>query len=114
MKTSATNRKIRSLIVSIRDETLIPRPDFQRRLVWTNKDKTRFLDTVLRNFPFPEIYVAAGAVDVDTGQGTELLVDGQQRITTLYQYFTGADTLRLGRDVKPYTELTPEEKARFL
>ena len=81
MKTSATNKRIRELITGIRNKTMIPRPEFQRRLVWTTKDKRRFLDSVLRGFPFPEIYTAAGAIDPDTGDGTELLVDGQQRVT---------------------------------
>jgi hypothetical protein len=78
MKTTASNRKLRTLITGIRDKTLIPRPEFQRRLVWTNRDKIRFLETVLGGYPFPEIYIAAGDVDLDTGQGTEMLVDGQQ------------------------------------
>lgn len=114
MDTSATNRRLRVLLTAIRDGTLIPRPEFQRRLVWTTKDKVRFLDTVLSGYPFPEIYIAAGDVDLRTGQGTELLVDGQQRITTLYQYFNGASDLRLGGSVPPYAELAPERQARFL
>lgn len=114
MKTTATNRKIRVLITGIRNRTLIPNPEFQRRLVWTNKDKINFLDTVLNGYPFPEIYVAAGEVDPDTGEGTELLVDGQQRITTLYQYFIGSSELRLGKDIPLYAELDSEKKREFL
>ncbi len=64
-------------------------------------------------YPFPEIYVAAGEVNPDTGEGKEMLVDGQQRVTTLYQYFSGSDDLRLG-DLRPYAALTPEEKIAFL
>ena len=89
MKTTATNRKIRELLTQLRDSKLQPRPEFQRRLVWSNKDKCAFIETVLLNYPFPEIYVAAGAVDVETGEAKEMLVDGQQRITKLYQYFVG-------------------------
>lgn len=114
MKTTATNKKIRELITGIRNQTLIPDPEFQRRLVWTNKDKINFLDTVLNGYPFPEIYIAAGEVDPDTGEGTELLVDGQQRITTLYQYFIGSSELRLGKDIQPYTELDSDKKREFL
>ena len=66
------------------------------------------------NYPFPEIYVAAGEVDVETGEGTELLVDGQQRITTLYQYFIGSPELNLTLDVVPYNELPREKKEAFL
>src|SRR5579862_5233870 len=113
MKTTATNRKIRELLTQLREGTLIPNPDFQRRLVWNNKDKSKFLETVLLNFPFPEVYVAAGAVDVETGEGKELLVDGQQRLTTLRQYFTASPDLTLSGGVKPYADLTKEEKESF-
>jgi hypothetical protein len=113
MNTSATNRRIRALITAIKEEKLIPRPEFQRRLVWSNKHKRSFIETVLLGYPFPEIYIAAGDVDPTTGQGTELLVDGQQRITTLLQYFTGSPDLQLG-DVKRYAEVPLEEQLAFL
>jgi len=114
MRTTATNRRLRLLLTAIRDKTLIPRPEFQRRLVWSNKHKIAFLQTVLLEYPFPEIYVAAGEVNAETGEGTEMLVDGQQRISTLYQYFVGSDELRLGDDLQPYAELTQEKKLQFL
>src|SRR5437764_10527325 len=114
MRTSATNRKIRVLLTAIGNGTLIPRPEFQRRLVWSNKDKIAFVQTVLEGYPFPEIYIAAGTVNPETGEGKEMLVDGQQRITTLYQYFKGSDDLQLGREVLPYTELDQEQKLAFL
>src|SRR5438876_9939003 len=114
MRTTATNRKLRLLLTGIRDKTLIPNPAFQRRLVWTNKDKLYFLDTVLKGYPFPEIYIASGEVDPETGEGTEMLVDGQQRITTLFEYFTNSEELKLGQDIKPYAELSQSQKLQFL
>ncbi len=114
MRTTATNRKIRVLLTGINHGTLVPRPEFQRRLVWSNKHKNAFLETVLLGFPFPEIYIAAGEVDRDTGEGVEMLVDGQQRIMTLFQYFTGAADLKLRKDIRPYSQLTPDEQTRFL
>jgi len=63
--------------------------------------------------PFPEIYIAAGEVDPDSGEGTEMLVDGQQRMTTLYQYFTGSKDLTL-KDIRSYQELSNDEKMNFL
>jgi hypothetical protein len=114
MKTTATNRKVRELLTHLREGKLIPRPDFQRRLVWNNKDKSSFLETVLLNYPFPEVYVAAGDVNVETGEGTELLVDGQQRLTTLLQYFSASPDLVLYGAVQPYASLTREQKEAFL
>jgi len=113
MSTTATNRKIRELLTAVRDGRLEPRPEFQRRLVWANKHKVAFLDTVLRGYPFPEIYTASGRVDSRTGEGSELLVDGQQRITTLNQYFLGSPDLRLG-DLPSYAALSEDDKIRFL
>lgn len=114
VRTTATNRKVRTLVTGIRSETLIPRPDFQRRLVWSNKHKLAFLDTVLKGYPFPEIYVASGKVDPDTGEGIEMLVDGQQRITTLYEYFNNSAELKLSNSISPYSKLSNEEKVAFL
>ena len=114
MQTSATNKKVRTLLADIRSEALIPRPEFQRRLVWSNKHKSAFIQTVLDGYPFPEIYIAAGEVDPDTGEGKEMLVDGQQRLTTLKQYFEASPDLRLSRGVTPYSELPEEKKVDFL
>jgi len=114
MKTSATNRRVHQLLTAIGENRLNPRPDFQRRLVWTNDDKVNFLKTVLRELPFPEIYVCAGTLNADTGVATEYLVDGQQRITTLYQYFKGDPSLRLGKTLPAYSALTTPEKEKFL
>lgn len=114
MNTSATNRRLRVLLSAITNGALIPQPNFQRRLVWTNKDKLAFVKTVLDGFPFPEIYIAAGSVDVNTGEGAEMLVDGQQRITTLYQYFRGSPDLKTGQEIPSYDDLPAEKKMEFL
>ncbi|MBB1094416.1 DUF262 domain-containing protein [Rhodopseudomonas palustris] len=114
MDTSASNRRLRILLTAIRSGGLVPRPDFQRRLVWNNKDKNLFIQTVLEGLPFPEIYIAAGKVDSKTGEGSEVLVDGQQRITTLYQYFTDSNDLKLSKEITKYSKLTEEKQIEFL
>lgn len=114
MRTSAENRRVRQLMAGIASGEIMPRPEFQRKLVWSNSDKLSFLDTVLRGYPFPEIYLATGEVNLETAEGTELLVDGQQRVTTLHQYFTGSNALKLGPETTPYRELSPQQQAAFL
>ena len=114
MKTSADNKRIRSLLTALQNGELTPRPDFQRELVWSNKDKLAFLDTVLKGYPFPEIYVAVGEVNLETAAGSEMLVDGQQRVTTLHQYFTGSGALKLDAATPPYRSLSPEQQTDFL
>jgi len=113
IKTTATNKKIREILKATRDGALIPRPEFQRRLVWTSKDKDKFIETVLKGFPFPEIYMCNGDINVETGEGTQLLVDGLQRVNTLSEYFEGESSFTYFL-TKPYRDLSPEEKAKFL
>jgi hypothetical protein len=114
MKTSAENRRVRALLNGLRTGELRPKPDFQRKLVWSNKDKVAFIDTVLSDLPFPEIYVAAGEVDLVTAAGTEMLVDGQQRVTTLQQYFSASPALKLPENIKAYGDLSVDEQTAFL
>lgn len=113
MKTAPTNKKVRELITLVKDGKLLPRPEFQRRLVWKIEDKNHFLDSVLRGYPFPEIYVADGDVNLDTGEGTQLLVDGLQRVSTLVQYFSGDEDLKL-TTVQLYKSLKDDQKTAFL
>lgn len=114
MKTSGTNIRLRKILSGLKAGTLIPRPDFQRRLVWANKHKVAFIQTVLDELPFPEIYIAAGEVNLESGEGKEILVDGQQRITTLYQYFIGSEDLKYENGLIPYTKLDPAKQEAFL
>jgi hypothetical protein len=114
MKTTATNKRLRELLTAIGDGSLVPRPEFQRRLVWAMRHKNAFISTVLEGYPFPEIYMAAGEVDLSTGRGTLMLVDGQQRLTTLYDYFHGSAELRLSNEVVAYETLNDQAKLDFL
>lgn len=114
MKTAPESRKIASIIKSLRDNSLQPQPEFQRRAVWTSKDKIAFIETILMGYPFPEIYVASGDVNTETGEAIELLVDGQQRVRTFDEYFRGVSPFARTQAIKRYTELDENEKKAFL
>jgi hypothetical protein len=114
MKFLPTTRRVHQLLRAVKAETLIPQPPFQRRIVWTSKDQENFLDTVLKGYPFPEIYIAAGEVDTESAESTEHLVDGQQRITTLYRYFFGNPGLKLSKGFPTFHSLNEEQKSAFL
>ena len=110
MDTTATNRKIREILTAVQNETLIINPVFQRRLVWKNQDKCSFIKTVLDGYPFPEIFVATGNINLESGEGTELLVDGQQRVSALCQYFRGSEHLQLESQLPKYADLSEDKK----
>jgi len=114
MNSHIETRTVQQLLRQIRDGTIIPRPEFQRKLVWSNAHKSGFIDSVIKNYPLPEIFVAERQVDPDSGVYAEMLVDGQQRLTTLYEYVTGNIDLKLEPGVPFYDGLPEEEKLRFL
>ena len=114
MRTAPESRKVAAIIKSVRDGSLIPRPDFQRRSVWTNKDKTEFIRTILDSFPFPEIYVAIGEIDTKSGEAKELLVDGQQRVTTITEYFLERPPFSRAGALPRYSQLDEAQKTDFL
>ncbi len=114
MRTAPESRKISAVLKSLREGSLQPSPDFQRRAVWTNKDKVAFIETILLGYPFPEIYVASGDVDTQTGDATELLVDGQQRLRTIDEYFRGVKPFARTQAITRYNQLEDSQKRDFL
>ncbi|GAA6623065.1 DUF262 domain-containing protein [Scytonema sp. NUACC26] len=59
---------------------LIIDPDFQRNLVWQLEQKSKFIESVILNFPLPPWYVN------QTVEGKYLIVDGLQRTSTLHEF----------------------------
>jgi len=62
----ATNSKVINLFNMMKEGSLILKPSFQRNLVWNDKHKENFIDTILKGFPFPEVYFADGKLDLET------------------------------------------------
>lgn len=55
-------------------------PDFQRNLVWTNKQKSELIESVIMQIPLPLIYLA------ENEDGKLVVVDGRQRLTAFFQF----------------------------
>lgn len=62
------------------DGRLIIDPDFQRNLVWTLEQKSKFIESIILNFPLPPIFVN------ETKEGKYIIVDGLQRTTALHEF----------------------------
>ncbi|WP_344412013.1 GmrSD restriction endonuclease domain-containing protein [Amycolatopsis minnesotensis] len=84
-------------------------PDTQRPFVWPNRKVRDLLDSMFKGFPVGYLLfwatgaeVGARAIGVDAKDETVprwLIVDGQQRLTSLYSAFTGHPVVR-----EDYTE----------
>jgi hypothetical protein len=109
---TATNKKLLDLFNSIKSGDLILRPSFQRKLVWNNNHKETFIETILKGLPFPEIYLADGEIDLKSQRSKTLVVDGQQRLSTIYQYITGDEKFKI-KKIQKFNDLTDTEKTNF-
>lgn len=109
----ATNKTILELYQMMREGSLVLQPSFQRKLVWNNKHKENFIQTILSGFPFPEVYLSDGEIDLDNMKSKTLVVDGQQRLNTIYQYIINDEELVL-KNTKRFNQLSGVEKEDFL
>ena len=87
-------------------------PQFQREFVWSKREASRFIESLLLGLPVPGIFLSRDS------EGRLLVVDGQQRLSSLRAYYTNnfrGDSFRL-EDVDPsfngkrYSELDESDR----
>ncbi len=92
-------------------------PPYQRRSVWNLSFQQFFIDSLVRNYPAPTIFLQ---VDVYVDKPTIYrVIDGKQRLTALFEFkddaFTTPDTLDdIGLAGLYYSELPQEVKLQIL
>lgn len=111
---NATNKKISELYRSIKSGELILQPAFQRNFVWNTNHRKQFIETILEGLPFPEIYIADQGVDLEALASQEVVVDGQQRLTTIIQYIDGVLKIGANDSIKPYKDNPKDIQKKFL
>lgn len=94
MKRRPSTQDITWLLDLHQNNQLDLEPPYQRRSVWTLKDKQFFLDTLFRNYPSPAIFLHKTINEA--GKATYHVVDGKQRIQTILGFV--ADKVKLAKD----------------
>ncbi len=68
-------------------------PDYQRDFVWSLRNQSRLIESLIIGLPIPHIFIA----DVESGDpeldGRVEIVDGSQRVRTLYAFLNNDLTL---------------------
>ncbi|MHA4046555.1 DUF262 domain-containing protein [Bacillus cereus] len=83
------SRQLVDIVNDIKRKKLILSPYFQRNLVWRTVHKVDFIKTILMGYPFPEIFIAKGDLDIENMTSQECVVDGQQRLNSILEYIKG-------------------------
>ena len=105
-----------SLVKRMQEEEFIS-PDFQRKYVWSLKEASKFIESLLIGLPVPSIFLAK-----DKYSSKLIVIDGQQRLRTLQYFFEGK--LPDGREFKlknvideiegkTYQDLSSEDRFNF-
>lgn len=103
IQTMAKERTVRTQTIEYDLETLVKKikiglikldPDYQRRHRWDNITSSRLIESLILNIPIPIIYLSYD-IDVDTNEegARYSVIDGQQRLTAIYNFFNNVYAL---------------------
>lgn len=92
-------------------------PDYQRPAVWTTAQKQLLMDTIVRGYDIPKLYLR----QVSNNPQKYEVVDGQQRLRAIFEFIKGE--FRLPKNIDPvlgldiqnmkYEELPIEIRTEF-
>ncbi len=116
MKRQPTTQQITWFLDLYRNSQLDLEPPYQRKSVWSSKDRKFFLDTIFRNYPAPPIFIHRTVND--QGYTKYHVVDGKQRLETILLFFESKISIApdfgdVNLNGKKFKDLTPEYKRRF-
>ncbi|WEP47715.1 DUF262 domain-containing protein (plasmid) [Cronobacter dublinensis subsp. infanticibi] len=112
INSNTTTPTIANIYTDILEAKIILQPSFQRKFVWSASHQEEFIDSILKGYPFPEIYVCNGETNTTTFKSSVLVIDGQQRLTTIKNYIEG-QTDTFFKKIPPYKSLQEAEKKEF-
>jgi hypothetical protein len=113
METFQTNPLSLSHLLGSVHERQLALPDFQRDFVWDARATEELVESISRSFPAgsllfmpwrPDTFAPRaiqGAPDLDGTTPGQLILDGQQRLSSLYQAFYGVGDYRYFVDLNP-------------
>jgi hypothetical protein len=97
---------VKALLELKKSSMLIINSEYQRGAVWTETQQKKLIDSVMRGYPLPLIYLHHKVREVAgmRNEGLEI-IDGQQRIDALYAFAEGA--------FKLFDPIKDDRQARF-
>jgi hypothetical protein len=117
MKIDEGKYSIAEIVEWFKARQLVANPEYQRGGgLWPTAAKSYFIDTIVREFPFPKVYFHE-RLDPTTKRIRREIVDGQQRVGTIVAYVDG--NFALGSNAREFDgqffkDLDPEVQEAFL
>lgn len=96
VKTQTIEYDLETLVKKIEKGLIKLSPDYQRKHRWSDEFSSRLIESLILNIPIPTIYLSQD-VDVDEEVSDDIsrysVIDGQQRLTAIKDYFKGEYSL---------------------
>lgn len=83
---------------------LIVSPKYQRNKVWNLNAKSYLIDTIIKGYPIPQIFIRQ-QIDIASRRTIREVIDGQQRITAILEFVDGLLKIQKSHN-KEYAGLT--------
>ncbi|PDT92171.1 hypothetical protein CO669_02610 [Bradyrhizobium sp. Y36] len=116
MKVDEGKYSVLELVDWYKRKELVPNKEYQRGAgLWPTSAKSYFIDTILKEFPFPKLYFHE-RLDMTTRRPRREIVDGQQRMSTIAEFVS--NQFELGSNAeglkgKRFDDLSSEQQEKF-
>lgn len=114
IRVSTKSFSLRNILDMIDEGSIELAPEFQRHRVWSEKQKSLLIESVLLQIPLPAFYFA------EDREGAMRVVDGLQRLSTVHDFARGSrfalsdlEYLRDQYDGKRFDDLEPSLQRRL-
>lgn len=88
VKTQSIEYDLETLVKKIDKKIIKLDPGYQRRHRWGVETSSRLIESLILNIPIPIIYLSLDFdVDTETEDSRYSIIDGQQRLTAIYDFF---------------------------
>ena len=115
VKTQNIEYDLETLVKKIKNGIIKLNPEYQRNHRWDNKTSSKLIESLILNIPIPTIYISQD-IDVDEEVDKDIsrysVIDGQQRLTAIYDFMNNSYALEELEVLEPlngsyYKDLPP-------
>lgn len=96
---------------------LVLKPIYQRNKVWNDAAKSYLIDSIMRNYPIPPIFMR-DKLNLAERKTIREVVDGQQRISTMLDFYNNKFPIKKSQNKdlggKYFCDFSEEEQEHFL
>lgn len=117
VKTQNIEYDLETLVKKIKKGVIKINPDYQRNHRWNNVTSSKLMESLILNIPVPTIYLSQD-IDVDEEVEDDVarysVIDGQQRLTAIYNYMNNEFDLEGLEILKPLNGMFYKNLPPFL